>query len=210
MRKGEATRQRIIEEAAPIFNQQGFAGCSMQDLMQATGLEKGGIYRHFANKEELAAEAFRYALARTMKVRNDHLAEVSGSVEKLHLAVKLFVERRSTIPGGCPLMNTAIEADDGNPTLRKLALNGIKDWKSRLAEIVEAGLRDGEIRVGTEPRRIANTMIATLEGALMISRLEGDTTALRDAQATLEVVLDAISVKSANPSSVVADSSSKI
>jgi TetR/AcrR family transcriptional regulator, transcriptional repressor for nem operon len=210
MRKGEATRQRIIEEAAPIFNQQGFAGCSMQDLMQATGLEKGGIYRHFANKEELAAEAFRYALARTMKVRNDHLAEVPGAMEKLRLAVKLFVERRSTIPGGCPLMNTAIEADDGNPTLRELALNGIKDWKSRLAEIVEAGLRDGEIRVGTEPRRIANTMIATLEGALMISRLEGDGTALRDAQATLELVLDEISVRPAKPSSVAAASSSKI
>ena len=193
MRKGEATRQRIIEEAAPIFNQQGFAGCSMQDLMQATGLEKGGIYRHFANKEELAAEAFRYALARVVKARTDHLAEIPGAVEKLRRVVTLFVERRSTIPGGCPLMNTAIEADDGNPTLRELALQGIKDWKGQLADIVEAGVKNGEIRAGTEPRRIANTLVATLEGALMISRLEGNKTALQDADATLQAVLDGIS-----------------
>jgi len=195
MRKGEATRQRIIEEAAPIFNRQGFAGCSMQDLMQATGLEKGGIYRHFANKEELAAEAFRYALARTVKVRTDHLADIPNAVEKLRRVVKLFVETPSPTPGGCPLMNTAIEADDGNPMLRELALNGIRDWKARLADIVEAGVKNGEILEGTEPRRIANTLIATLEGALMISRLEGNKTALQDADATLQVVLDGISAR---------------
>ena len=50
MNKGEMTRQRIIEESAPIFNQRGYAGCSMQDVMEATGLEKGGIYRHFESK----------------------------------------------------------------------------------------------------------------------------------------------------------------
>ncbi len=69
MRKGEATRQRIIAEAAPIFNQRGFDGCSMQDLMTATGLEKGGLYRHFSNKEELASEAFRFALAQNGLLR---------------------------------------------------------------------------------------------------------------------------------------------
>ena len=210
MGKGELTRQRIIEEAAPIFNQRGFAGCSMQDVLDATGLEKGGVYRHFASKEELAAEAFQYAWTRVAKARREGQDAIPGAVEKLKYSVRRFAETPGVFPGGCPLMNTAIEADDGNPTLRELALNGIKDWKSRLAEIVEAGLRDGEIRVGTEPRRIANTMIATLEGALMISRLEGDGTALRDAQTTLEVVLDEISVRSAKPSSVAAASSSKI
>ena len=83
MRKGEATRQRIIAEAAPIFNQRGFDGCSMQDLMTATGLEKGGLYRHFANKEELAAEAFRYALAQNVKVRTEHLDEIPSALDKL-------------------------------------------------------------------------------------------------------------------------------
>lgn len=195
MRKGEATRQRIIEEAAPIFNRQGFAGCSMQDLMEATGLEKGGIYRHFANKEELAAEAFRYALARSVKVRTDHLADIPNAVEKLRRVVKLFVETPSPTPGGCPLMNTAIEADDGNPTLRELALNGISDWKGRLADIVNAGVKNGEIRTETNPRRIANTLVATLEGALMISRLEGNKTALQDADATLQAMLDGISAR---------------
>ena len=192
MRKGEATRQRIITEAAPIFNQRGFDGCSMQDLMQATGLEKGGLYRHFANKEELASEAFRFALAQNVKVRTEHLDEIPNSINKLKKVVQLFVDLPSAIPGGCPLMNTAIDADDGNEALRDLARKGIQDWRARLTRIIEAGIKANEIRRSTDPRRIANTLIATLEGALKISRLENSRNALRDAQTTLDTLLTSL------------------
>src|ERR1017187_2539450 len=100
MRKGELTRERIIAQAAPIFNQRGFAGCSMQDVMEATGLEKGGLYRHFSSKEELAAEAFRYSLAQSVKIRTDDLDEIEGTVAKLRYLVDRFVATPSAIKGG--------------------------------------------------------------------------------------------------------------
>src|ERR1700675_102082 len=62
MSRGDDTKQRIVTEAAGLFNQKGFEGGSISALMDATGLEKGGIYRHFSSKEEIAAEAFDYAL----------------------------------------------------------------------------------------------------------------------------------------------------
>lgn len=192
MSKGELTRQRIIAEAAPIFNQRGYAGCSMQDIMEATGLEKGGLYRHFSSKEELAAEAFRYALSNSVRLKAQRLGEIDNAVEQLRYTVKRFVETPANTPGGCPLMNTAIDADDGNPALRDLARKGIQDWRARLSRIIETGIKAKEIRSATEPRRIANTLIATLEGALMISRLENSRHALRDAQATLEILLASI------------------
>jgi AcrR family transcriptional regulator len=189
MRKGEATRRRIIAQAAPLFNKRGYAGCSMHDLMQVTGLEKGGLYRHFATKEELAAEAFRFALAQSVKVRTDHLDDIPDAAEKLRRVVQLFVETPSGVAGGCPLMNTAIDADDGNPELRHLALEGIQAWRARLSAIVAAGIKAGQIGTGTKPRQVANVIISTLEGALMISRLERTKEALQDAQATLETVI---------------------
>jgi TetR/AcrR family transcriptional repressor of nem operon len=192
MRKGELTRQRIVAAAAPIFNQRGFAGCSMQDVLDATGLEKGGLYRHFTSKEELAAEAFTFALGQALKTRTGDLAHIDGSVEKLGYVVERFVEAPSPMAGGCPLMNTAIDADDGNPVLRRLARNGIDDWKKRLEKIVASGLKRGEIRKGTLPRRIANAIVATLEGALMISRIEGRGKALKDARVTLDEMLEGI------------------
>ena len=71
-------------------------------------------------------------------------------------------------------------------------LEAIEDWKARLAKIVERGIRCGEIRKGTSPRRVANVVIATLEGALAISRMEGTRTALEDALQALDVFLDGI------------------
>jgi TetR/AcrR family transcriptional regulator, transcriptional repressor for nem operon len=192
MRKGESTRQRILEQAAPLFNQRGFKGCSMQDVLEATGLEKGGVYRHFSSKEELAAEVFRYALAQAVKHRWEGLDEVEGAVKKLRYLVRRFADKPGPIAGGCPLMNTAIDADDGNPLLRGLVHAGIRDWKKRLCVIVEEGIKAGEIRGEVEPRRIANTIIATLEGGLMISRLEGNRSAVEDARESLEVMLGGI------------------
>lgn len=196
MTKGDQTRQRIIEVAAPLFNQRGFEGCSMQDLMDATGLEKGGLYRHFSSKEELAAEAFRYALQNAVKTRTEGLQAIGDPLDQLRFVIRRFVEEPSFLPGGCPLINTAVDADDGNPVLRKLALDAITDWKTRLAAIVQEGIRRREIRRSSGPGRIANTIVATLEGALMISRLEGTKTALRDAQESLEDLLNEIACKS--------------
>jgi TetR/AcrR family transcriptional regulator, transcriptional repressor for nem operon len=192
MSKGELTRQKIIEQAAPLFNQLGYTGCSMQDIMAATGLEKGGLYRHFASKEELAGEAFRYSVDLIRRARREGLEKVEGAVEQLRFMIRRFVEIHSLIPGGCPVMNTAIDADDGNPALRELAREAIREWKAKIAGIVKMGLERGQIRADTEPRAVANVIIAALEGALMISRLEGNRIAVHDAQSALEKMLDEI------------------
>ncbi|HEY3705256.1 MAG TPA: TetR/AcrR family transcriptional regulator [Terracidiphilus sp.] len=186
MSKGTTTRQRIIENAAPLFNQLGFAGCSMQDILEATGLQKGGLYRHFSGKEELAAEAFRYALSRAMTSRMPAADPSLNAVEHLRKLIEQFVEAPSAIPGGCPLLNTAVDADDGNSVLRDLARNGLNEWRARIAQIVSRGLRRKEIRAGARPQALANIIIATLEGALMISRLEESKAALYDARSFLE------------------------
>src|SRR5580693_1153775 len=83
MTKGEQTRRRIVAAAAPIFNQHGYEGSSLNDLMEATGLKKGGIYRHFANKEELAVEAFDYTWEAAWKTRMLQVDEKANGIEKL-------------------------------------------------------------------------------------------------------------------------------
>ena len=192
MTKGEGTRQRIIEQAAPIFNQHGFEGTSLADLMEATGLEKGGIYRHFASKEELAVESLRYALGRSERSRTDDVGEIAGAVERLRFLVRRFVRGRAGLAGGCPLMNAAIDADDGNAVLRGVAVQGLQDWVGRVEAIVKEGVQRGEIRVGTDSRRVAHGMIAALEGALMMSRLERCRRPLEDVGEMLEGMLEGI------------------
>jgi TetR/AcrR family transcriptional regulator, transcriptional repressor for nem operon len=194
MSKGELTRQRIIELAAPLFNQRGFEGCSMQDILEATGLKKGGVYRHFSSKEELAAEAFRYSLSQAVKIRTPPADPSRTAVDLLREVIEQFVEKPSPIPGGCPILNTAIDADDGNPVLRQLAREGLKSWRSRISHIVREGISRKDIRDDVEPRALANTIIATLEGALMMSRLENSKNALNDARSSLEELVHRVAL----------------
>src|ERR1700753_912092 len=79
MTKGEDTRREIVEKAAPLFNQKGFEGTSMSDLMRVTGLQKGGIYRHFSSKEELAGEAFDVVWHRAFERRLEGIDEAGGA-----------------------------------------------------------------------------------------------------------------------------------
>ena len=197
MNKGDLTRQRIIAQAAPVFNQRGFTGSSMQDIMEATGLEKGGLYRHFPSKEDLAVEAFKYSLGQVEAARASQLGNDGTAIEQLLRAIDRFIETPSPVPGGCPIMNTAVDADDGNPTLLHLARTGLSSWKRRLAAVVQQGIQDGEIRPTVDPHRIANIVIATLEGALLITRLEGTRTALLDVRITLRQMIDALKIREA-------------
>ena len=189
MSKGEQTRQRIIAEAAAIFNQRGYEGCSIQSIMEATGLEKGGIYRHFESKEELAAEAFDYAWIIASTKRHQNLQTIPDQADRLKQHIANFVTR-SGLPGGCPLLNTAVDADNGNPVLRDRVRKALRSWKSMLREILEDGMKAGTIRPTIDPGATANRIIGGLEGAMLISRIERNDQALRQALQDLDTYIE--------------------
>jgi TetR/AcrR family transcriptional regulator, transcriptional repressor for nem operon len=188
--KGEQTRKRIVEAAAPIFNRLGYDGSSLADLMAATGLKKGGIYRHFASKEELAAAAFDYAWDSVWKSRMRDVDEKTRGIENLKQRIGNFVERRSPVPGGCPVLNTAVTATEGNAVLRARVAKALRTWRESLEAEVASAAGRGEVRPDVDARTVAMMIIATLEGALMISRLERSPQALLRAKEHLNRYLD--------------------
>ena len=174
--KGLQTRQRIVELAAPVFNRQGYVGASMRDLIGATGLEKGGIYNHFGSKEQLALEAYDFAMSRV----TDGLARsqdgATDAVDRLQRMIQAFAgfARKPAIAGGCPIMNTAIEADDTHPELRDRARNSMTLWHRLIGRIVKDGIAAGTLEPSTDPYALAALVTGSLEGGLMLSRLYGD------------------------------------
>jgi TetR/AcrR family transcriptional repressor of nem operon len=190
MTKGEQTRRKIVEAAAPIFNKRGYEGSSLNDLMEATGLKKGGIYRHFSSKEELAAEAFDYTRDAAWNARLSHVDEKASGIEKLKQLIANFIDRRSPVAGGCPILNTATDADDGNPVLRAHVAKALRFWLSRLQIIVEQAQERGETRPEVDAKAVATLIVASLEGGLMMSRLQRNEEALRHVQLHLNRYLE--------------------
>ncbi len=183
MSKALQTRAKIIQQAANLFNQKGYAGSSLSDIMQATGLQKGGIYNHFSSKEELALAAFDFAVK---QVKQRYLKALRGkrhAIEKLKAMVETFSTAIDELPikGGCPLLNTAVESDDTHPALRARAQQAMDEWRQMIRRIVEAGMEKGEIQPLTAPDTVATIFIATLEGALMMTKLYGEPVHLKRA-----------------------------
>jgi TetR/AcrR family transcriptional regulator, transcriptional repressor for nem operon len=187
--KGERSRQKIVEAAAVLFNQKGFTGCSMGDIVMASGLEKGTLYGHFSTKEDLALLAFDYAWKDASDKRLRNLQTVSNAVDKLKLHIDNYVNTPS-FPGGCPLLNFAVDADDGNFALRTRVKKALKGWEEFLAKIVEDGQSAGEINSEIDPISVANLVISILEGATVIARINKRSPVLNDAQRHLNLYLE--------------------
>ena len=190
MTKGEHTRRKIVEAAAPIFNKRGYEGSSLNEIMQATGLEKGGIYRHFSSKQELAAAAFDYTWRAAWDARWMHIDKKADGIEQLKQMVAFFIEHRSPVAGGCPILNTAVDSDDGNPLLRAKVSGALRQWLASLQTVVSQAQKGGEARPEVDPKSLATLIVSSLEGALMISRIQRNDDALRRVQAHLDAYLD--------------------
>jgi TetR/AcrR family transcriptional repressor of nem operon len=193
MSKGTETRNRIIAKAAPLFNRKGFDGCSVQEIVSVAGLEKGSLYGHFPNKEALAIAAFDYAWKETCTSRTAGMNAVDGSIEKLKIHVHNAVARQP-FPGGCPLMNTVIDSDDGNAALKKEARAALAGWRGFLEGIVQQGQARNEIRAEVEAADVVSVTIALLEGAMVLDRFDKKAGFLLKAEKHVNSYFDSIAL----------------
>ncbi len=186
--KSERTRQFIIEKSAPLFNKKGYSATTMTDILEATGLTKGGIYGNFQTKDEIAVEAFEHALNKVRDGLRIKIKQGKTATEKLN-AILTFYHNYSISPvveGGCPLLNTAIDADDTIPVLKERAAKGMKEMLASLKHIIEQGILSGEFSDRLNPMNEAELIFATIEGGIMISKLN-------DNPSILNRLLDSIS-----------------
>jgi len=174
--KAEKTRQFIIEKTAPIFNTKGYAGTSISDITTATGLTKGSIYGNFANKDEVALAAFDHNHKIVQGIIRAEMSRQDTIKEKLLVYVHVYNDylKHSFPEGGCPLLNTAIEADDTHPALKKKVCDAITSWKKSIISLVEQGIASKEFRNDVNPEEVALTIIALTEGGIMIRKVTGN------------------------------------
>jgi len=90
MKKAEKTKQFIIEKTAPLFNTKGYAGTSLNDMTDATGLTKGSIYGNFANKDEVALAAFDHNLKKIDDIVRQEMGKQGSIREKLLVYVDVY------------------------------------------------------------------------------------------------------------------------
>ncbi|RED59298.1 TetR/AcrR family transcriptional regulator [Cohnella lupini] len=177
IRKGEITKKHIIEQSAKLMNQHGFLSTSLSEIVEATGMQKGGLYNHFKDKEELALQAFDYCCDSIGQYLEESIRLKSSAEDRILAYIEAYLSftENPRMPGGCPIMNATIEADDGrSEKLLDRAQSAMRVFIQSLEDEIAKGIQNGEIRSDTDPRKTATMMMATTEGGILLSKMFTD------------------------------------
>ncbi len=174
MVRNEKTRQYIIEKTAPIFNKKGYVGTYLSDLTEATGLTKGSIYGNFKNKNEVALEAFKYNYRLQTQQLNEKLEKAPTASDQLMAFLDHYRQTYKTIfeNGGCAILNTAVDADNGNDILREEVILKIRNWSDRITHLLDKGIENDEL-IAIDTRAYSYQMISMIEGSILIAKTLG-------------------------------------
>lgn len=189
--KGEKTRDHILKATRKILVAQGFHNTSISAVIEATGVKKGNLYYHFASKEDLglavledAKEEFFSFLDKTL-VGRDPIEKIINSCQAI-----LAEQEKNNFVGGCLFGNTALEMTDSNPEFASVIQEVFVKWTETLETLLvaaqEAGNSNSKI---IPPTLLAKTVVATVEGAIMMSRVSKRASDLRDFLAAIKALL---------------------
>jgi len=155
---------RIVEHAARLFRERGFAGVSVGEIMKETGLTHGPFYNHFASKEALMIESLRHCADEAAQVATRQTPDAAG--KHAYLASYLHPAHRDAPGAGCPI--GALASDVGRePGLRGVFTEHLRGTYERLAAHFPWSSR-------RNARRDAIAALSALVGALVLSRAVDD------------------------------------
>ncbi len=170
------TRNLIISKAMSIFNTKGYRATSLSDITKASGITKGAIYGNFENKDAVAVASFEFAVEKVLEELREKIRIAKTAPLKLK-AIAGYYENyvhNPPISGGCPIANTAIEADDNYPLLKARVVRIIGIMKDSIKKIIYRGIKEGQLSRDIKVDEFATMFYATIQGAIMLSRVEGD------------------------------------
>ena len=166
--KGARTRARIVEEAAALIHERGVAGTTLEDVKVAAEVSGSQMYHYFPDKNELVQAVIDYQ-AETIVSRNRHALEAANGVEAWRKMV-IAAAKRTKAKGGCPLGSLVGQLAESDPGARALIASGFDQWTAAISDELRSLHTDGKLPSGIDPDDLAITLLATLEGGLLLSQ----------------------------------------
>jgi TetR/AcrR family transcriptional repressor of nem operon len=176
MSKGDETRRRVLTQAGSLMNRTGYLSTSLSAILDAVDLQKGGLYNHFGSKDELSLEAFRA----NADLLGNHLGAIARSpgdpAEALFRLIdaSIDVAQGRIVPGGCPVLNAGIEADDSWEPLRQASARAADALRRYFLLPLHRLERAGRLRSGTDVDGLALLLVAAVEGGILWARVTRD------------------------------------
>jgi AcrR family transcriptional regulator len=199
MRKGELTRQAILERAVRLASRVGLQGLTIGGLAEELQLSKSGLFAHFRSKSSLEVEVLEAAMALfTERVIRPALARPRGE-PRIRALFERWLEwgRSSYLEGGCIFVAAAAELDDTPGPARNKLVQGQKDWLDCLAQTARTAISEGHFRPDVDVEQFAVEVHGVMLACHHSARLMRDPKAEVRARRAFENILRAYRAPSA-------------
>jgi TetR/AcrR family transcriptional repressor of nem operon len=173
--RGRETRERILLAAARLFHERGVTATSVDEVLSAAAAGKGQFYRYFSSKEELVSAVVDRQLDLYLGWQLEALNRLETSAELEGYLDDLVVAHRGRgLVGGCPVGSLALELAGQDERLRRRLAESLDLWEAALTTGLSRLAAGGELRTDVPPRRLAASLLASIQGAYLLSTVRKD------------------------------------
>ena len=170
--KGARTRARIVEAAAALIHERGVAGTTLEDVKVAAEVSGSQLYHYFPDKNDLVQAVIDYQ-ADTIVKRNRHALGSANGVEAWRKMV-ITAARRTQAIGGCQLGSLGGQLAESDPEARALIAAGFDQWAAAISDGLRSLHAEGKLPSDIDPDDLATTLLATLQGGLLLAQVQRD------------------------------------
>lgn len=167
--KGARTRARIVEDAAALIHERGVAGTTLDDVRVAADVSGSQLYHYFADKDELVQAVIDFQAETIVMHQRQVLVSANGIDAWRNMVIT--AAKRTKAKGGCPLGSLGGQLAESDPEARALIAAGFDQWAAAIADGLRSLHADGKLPAGIDPDDLATTLLATLQGGLLLSQV---------------------------------------
>lgn len=175
-RKEEFNREETIKKAMTVFWEKGYSGTSIQDLVDATGLNRSSIYNSFGSKQNLYRTALDYYEGENDKVFQWVLLKSKSPLDAIRKILELAISAQTNeeMTRGCFILKCKTELNRENTSLRNWLLQNQEKSISLFRELVAEGQKEGELSTEVSAQEQAYNLFNSFQGLRMTAILTQD------------------------------------
>jgi TetR/AcrR family transcriptional regulator, transcriptional repressor for nem operon len=182
--KGQRTRRRIVDAAAGLIHERGVAGTTLEDIRSAAGVSGSQLSHYFAGKDELVQAVIdRQAETIAAGQRQADLSTPEGLRTWRNMVIAQVESSQGK--GGCPLGSLAGQLAENDARARAMIAAGFGEWSAAIGDGLRSLHAAGHLADDTDPDDLAVTLLAVLQGGLLLAQVQRDTRPLETAVDTL-------------------------